>query len=77
MLNSENKGSFVNSGLLCTYETKVLKVNLNKMCEEDSENLYDLYVQEIRIFCNLGVQESEFLFWLQAGRKHWKQWLHE
>lgn len=32
------------------------------MCQKDSENLYSLYVEEIRIFCNLEVQESKFVF---------------
>lgn len=62
MLNTEKKGSFVNSGLFCIRKTKVSKVNFNKMCQEDSENLYNLYVEEIRLFCNLEVQESEFVF---------------
>lgn len=62
MLNTENKGSFVNSGLLSIRKTTVPKVNLNKMCQKNSENLYSLYVEEIRIFCNLEVQESEFVF---------------
>lgn len=70
MLNTEKKGSSLNSGLLYIYETKASKVNFNRMCQEDSENLYNLYTEEIRIFCNLEVQESEFLFLLQARRKY-------
>lgn len=43
------------------------------MSEEENENISNLYVEEIRIFCKFKVQESGFPFYSKQGDKFWNQ----
>lgn len=46
------------------------------MSEEENENVSNLYVEEIQIFCKVKVQEfgfPQFYFYSKQGNKFWNQ----